>query len=230
MSSIGYIHKLGSFNDPTQLFLIRKMLAGLWKHNAKPDIRHPITIYMLHKLIDALENVCPSLYNKRMFKAMFLLAFHAFVRIGEIAHNGKEANILKITDLTFFKQGNQNPSRMGIHFHTFKGHCNTSPITLSLKPKVLTLYCPVQTLYNYLQMCGAHTGCIFRFPDGPTVSYSYFCTILKQTLHAAGYSSAHFKSHSFRIGAASTAASQGVAEVDIQAMGRWHANAFKQYI
>ena len=71
-------------------------------------------------------------------------------------------------------------------------------------------------------MCGAHPGCNFRFPDGLIVSYSYFCTILKQTLHAAGYSSAHFKSHSFRIGAASTAASQGVAEVDIQAMGWWH--------
>ena len=98
ISAIGYIHKLGSFNDPTQFFLIWKMLAGLRKHNAKPNIRHPITIYILHKLIDALDNVCPSLYNKLMLKAMCLLAFDAFLRIGEIAFNGKEANILKITD------------------------------------------------------------------------------------------------------------------------------------
>ena len=93
-----------------------------------------------------------------MLKAMCLLAFDAFLRIGEIAFNGKEANILKITDLKIFKQGNQNPSRMEISFHTFKGHCNTSPITLSLKAKVLTLYCPVQTLYNYLQILGLTRG------------------------------------------------------------------------
>ena len=120
ISAIGYIHKLGSFNDPTQFFLIWKMLAGLQKNNAKPDIRHPITIYILHKLIDALDNVCPSLYNKLMFKAVFVLTFHAFLHIGEIAHNGKEANILKITVLTILNKVIKTPLGWGYIFTHLK--------------------------------------------------------------------------------------------------------------
>jgi len=39
-----------------------------------------------------------------------------------------------------------------------------------------------------------------------------------------------YKSHSFRIGAASLAAEQGLSDAQIWLMGRWKSNAFKQYI
>jgi hypothetical protein len=39
-----------------------------------------------------------------------------------------------------------------------------------------------------------------------------------------------YKAHSFRIGAATHAASRGYSDQDIQIMGRWHSDAFKKYI
>ena len=41
---------------------------------------------------------------------------------------------------------------------------------------------------------------------------------------------AHFRSHSFRIGAATWLASKGVLDEAIKHMGRWSSNAFKRYI
>lgn len=39
-----------------------------------------------------------------------------------------------------------------------------------------------------------------------------------------------YKGHSFRIGAATSAASMGISEQNIQVMGRWRSGAFKKYI
>ncbi|RXN33881.1 poly [Labeo rohita] len=53
--------------------------------------------------------------------------------------------------------------------------------------------------------------------DGETISY-----FIKQT--------DNFSSHSFRIGAATTAAQKGLSQQQIQALGRWSSEAFKSYI
>ncbi|XP_041379851.1 uncharacterized protein LOC121392857 [Gigantopelta aegis] len=174
MSAIGYIHKLGAFKDPTQFFIIRKMLAGLKKINKRQDFRRPLTKHILYQIINALDEVCPTRYNKLMFHSMFLLAFHAFLRIGEITYSGTSRNILQTKNVQFFKKGLQNPSRVEIRFHSFKGHYHTAPITLSLNAQAIKEFCPVHTLYRYLHLRGSSPGCIFVFPGGSTVSYRYF--------------------------------------------------------
>ncbi|XP_041369758.1 uncharacterized protein LOC121383728 [Gigantopelta aegis] len=191
------------------------MLAGLRKSNMKPDFRRPIMKCILHQLINSLDLLHLSGYNRIMIKAMFLLAFHAFLRVGEITCNGNSKNILQMSNLQFFRRGMKYPSRLKISFHTFKGHYNKAPITLVLNSQLSENLCPVVTLFQYIKERGPAPGSIFRFPGGITISYRYFCST---------------RSHSFRIGAASTAAEQGVSKTDIQAMGRWHSNAFKSYI
>ena len=46
----------------------------------------------------------------------------------------------------------------------------------------------------------------------------------------AGFDDRRIKGHSFRIGAATTAASLGFTEDQIQRMGRWRSDAVKKYI
>lgn len=230
MSAIAYVHKLGGYHDPTQFFMVRKMLVGLQKTGGKPDFRKPITKPILHQLLGALNTICSSHYDKLLFQSMFLLAFHAFLRIGEVVNNGRTQNILKLSNIQFFRQGNIYPSRLEVTFDSYKGHYNTSPVTLSLTTQVDASRCPVQCLFNFLQVRGSKEGPIYVFPNGKPISYQYFCNTLKQALVVAGYKPDAYRSHSFRIGAASSAASQGVPEADIQAMGRWHSDAFKRYI
>jgi len=49
-------------------------------------------------------------------------------------------------------------------------------------------------------------------------------------LNWAGISDKGFSSHSFRIGAATSLAMEGVPESRIMQLGRWKSNAYKGYI
>jgi hypothetical protein len=57
-----------------------------------------------------------------------------------------------------------------------------------------------------------------------------FNSNLNLSLTWAGLDTNTYKSHSFRIGAATHAASLGYADSEIQAMGRWKSSAFKRYV
>lgn len=82
------MHKLNGFSDPTDSFLVRKLLIGLCRKHASFDLRLPITCEILQCINIAFPTVC-SCYNRSLFSAMFLLAFAAFLRVGEMTTTGK---------------------------------------------------------------------------------------------------------------------------------------------
>ena len=53
---------------------------------------------------------------------------------------------------------------------------------------------------------------------------------VQQALQKAGLPEKNYTGHSFRIGAATTAAAAGVEDAMIQALGRWKSLAFLTYI
>ena len=63
--------------------------------------------------------------------------------------------------------------------------------------------------------------------DGTPISRKYFTQQLNISLIGCGLDTKLYKGHSFRIGAATTAALEGVSEEKIKVMGRWSSNALK---
>ena len=71
---------------------------------------------------------------------------------------------------------------------------------------------------------GDHPGPFFVLDTSTPITKPWFVAQLRGILAAVGLPQGQFAGHSFRIGAATTAAPT------IQALGRWHSAAFLQYI
>ena len=84
ISAIGYIHKLQGGSDPATTFLVQKLLSACHKLSKQFSLRMPIDQPMLSKLLGALEFTVPGKHHRALYKAMFCLAFHALLRIGEM--------------------------------------------------------------------------------------------------------------------------------------------------
>ena len=83
ISTVTYFHKIQGHADPTTSFLVRKLLAGARVLSKAVDVRLLITTSILNKLCRVLSTVVTDSYKFKMIKAMFLLAFHVLLRIGE---------------------------------------------------------------------------------------------------------------------------------------------------
>ena len=78
--------------------------------------------------------------------------------------------------------------------------------------RTLTDLCPVAALLSYLVVRGAGSGPLFKFADGRPLTRSLFVAQVRDALGAAGINEGSYCGHSFRIGAATTAAARGVED------------------
>ena len=83
VSALGYCHNILGLPNPTNKFLIRKLLMGAKRLAPSQDKRLPVTLHMLHNFVNVIKRLYPAVYERRMYTAMFLLAFHTFLKIGE---------------------------------------------------------------------------------------------------------------------------------------------------
>ena len=90
--------------------------------------------------------------------------------------------------------------------------------------------CPVTALLGYLLARGAGPGPLFSFEDGKPLTRIRLVEKVRRALQVAGVLSKPYSGHSFRIGAATTAARVGVEDSTIKMLGRWRSNACQLYI
>ena len=84
VSAVAYFHKINGFHYPTNCFMVSKLLAGARNLGTVPDIRLPVTLPVLSRLVHALPTVFAYRYQCLMLRAMMVLAFKAYLRIGEM--------------------------------------------------------------------------------------------------------------------------------------------------
>ena len=68
------------------------------------------------------------------------------------------------------------------------------------------------------------------YEDGRPLTRGRFVEALRKGLGEAGISQKDYCSHSFRIGAATTAAARGVEDAVIKTLGRWESLAYLRYV
>ena len=89
--------------------------------------------------------------------------------------------------------------------------------------------CPIAML-AYTARRGGDQGPLFRWSDGQPLTRSHFVTALREALAMCGFDQSKYCGHSFRIGAATTAALQGISDSTIKVLGRWESSAYQLYV
>ena len=231
VAGVGYFHKLNGWSDPTKDFVVSKLVEGCRRDCPSVDNRLPISIAVLEGICQALPQVCNSQFECTLFRAAVLSAFFGFMRIGEFAANSRhkvQRSILAISDLQFCTSGSQNSVLLS--FRHSKANQTGIPQTICLVPSQNVSICPVRALQQFVGVRPMVSGALFcHFDTSPLTKYQ-FNAVLRKVMTFCGWQELHFTSHSFRIGAATTAFELGVSQTDIQRMGRWRSDSVFSYI
>ena len=83
---------------------------------------------------------------------------------------------------------------------------------------------------SYLVKRGQEPGPLFQFQNGAFLTRQRFVYHIHSALEKAGVDPTKYNGHSFRIGAATTAAAKGMEDSMIKTLGRWESTAYQRYI
>ena len=90
--------------------------------------------------------------------------------------------------------------------------------------------CPVLAMVAYLALREKSQGPLFVRSNGNPLSRAFLVDSLKGALQQCGVDPTNYNGHSFRIGAATTAAACGIEDATIKMLGRWQSSAYTLYI
>ena len=162
---------------------------------------------------------------------MYAVALFAALRVGEITYRGNQPgqNIISISQIAFMKtrEGTVTALKLTL-IRNYKHSDSSSPVDIFIYRE--RPVCQVYLLSEYINIRGHFPGPLFCWPDASPLTRSFFVTALNAELQFCDLDISHHKTHSFRIGAASWAATKGLSDTQMRDFGRWKSNAFLRYI
>ena len=208
-------------------------MKGIRKQTATskpPRIRLPITTDIMQGIHKVLSNESATRSNRMMWAAC-CMAFFGFLRSSEFTvpsqHGYDPETHLSLPDITLdrrnsptmvcihIKQSKTDPFRQGVHIYLGRTYQQI---------------CPVHAIVSYLAIRGNHPGPVFTFSDGRMLTRAIFGSELDRILEKLSLKVHHYNTHSFRIGAATSAKQAGISDVHIKTLGRWQSDAYQRYI
>lgn len=206
LAGISYHHRIRELPDPTQFFIIKKLIKGAQRLSGTPDARLPITPDILHKLVKSLHFTVSGKYTKRLLRAMFTLSFFAILRIEEISakYSKTHKNIIQFHNHTVDESFGQKKS-LTLTLRRFKHHDSCRPLCLQISPQSSKHICPVRAVVRYLEVRGNSEGPLFTFDGLSLIRQSFYTSELVNVILFVGLDCKNYKPHNFRIGAASYA-------------------------
>lgn len=229
LSAVRALHIEQGFQDPlSSCPRLERVVRGVKRtQGSSARQRLPVTNSVLLSVFSTLD---VSSYDHCMFWAACNLAFFGFLRSSEFtvpsSTSFSEEFHLCVGDISVdsasapaslrvhIKASKTDPFRQGCYIHIGRG-----------KPPL----CAVDSVLSYLSRRGDRPGPLFIMESGLPFSRSLLTSWLRRSLSSCGIGG-NYSSHSFRIGAATVAAQNGIPDHLIQALGRWSSTAYLQYI
>jgi site-specific recombinase XerD len=227
IAGISFFHKVYSLNDPTDNFVIKKMLEGCKRLRTRQDYRAPISHRMLTKIITALKYVCSSGYEMLLFKTVFSLAYFGLFRVSEliVCSQMDTSRALTMKDVVFEK----NTNALLVQLRITKTKQTGNPIVVRIPYNDETKDC-IDSLRKYLSLIPLGATYFFCHANKTPLTRYQFSAVLSKACNQAGFRSDTVKTHSFRIGRATDLAIRGHSDSMIKQMGRWSSGSYLRYI
>ena len=216
LSAIRNLHlQHGHANPMDNTPQLRSLLRGMKRLQGHTiDPRLPITPSLLRRFRSYLRLTYQD--HLTLWAAM-VVAFFGFLRSSELLALSR-SDIIRTEEAyrIRIRQSKTDPFRAGA--------------TICLSPVAGDLLCPVAALDQLLASMSYSNGLLFRFQSGSPMTRPKLNHLIQVLSSLSGVHPASYSSHSFRIGATSTAAAAGLPDWKIQALGRWASECYRRYI
>jgi hypothetical protein len=228
LAGIRSLHIENGFPNPlVDCLRLERVLRGIKRsQGVSKRERLPVTFTVLSRLREVLNFEC---YDDTLFWAACCTGFFGFLRSGEFTTaTGKFDSRVHLSVADLWIDRHVDPKVIFLRIKCAKtdpfrqGHT----IRLGLSGHVV---CAVRALLQYLQLRGGEAGPLFRHANGSPLTSATLTVWLRNAVSRAGIEG-NFSGHSFRIGAATSAAAAGIPDHLIKTLGRWFSNAYQLYI
>jgi len=204
--------------------LKKKVAAG------QRQARLPITPDILRALRKVWEADADRA-GATMLWAAACMCFFGFLRSGEIVvpkdNEYDETVHLSYGDVKV--DSTVNPSYLEVRIKASKTDPFRKGVTVYLGRTNGDL-CPVSAILAYMVQRGPEKGPFFWFTKSRFLTRERLVAAMRAALQQTGIDARKYAGHSFRIGAATTAAQCGLPDSLIKTLGRWESAAYTVYI
>ena len=185
--AVSFLNSLSGQANLAKSFIIKKMLQGILRQGPPKLPRHPITLQLLHRLLQAIANDQMIMYDKFLFSAMFILAFHAFLRVGEFTANSPAhaSKIVQFSDISSVLADGKPALQLSLRF--FKGNTSRAPFSIVIPPSPNSPWCPVSVLQLFILARGPACGPLFCRANLLPVSRAEFSATLARFCSMLGF-------------------------------------------
>ena len=236
LSAIRHLQISGGYQDPHigDMPRLSQVLRGIKIAQSKQMTgsrpRLPITPTILRQLKKSWE-ASASDGDTIMMWAAATTCFFGFLRVGEMTAPSHQAydpsTHLSFKDLAL--DNVKNPTIMELHLKASKTDPFRKGISIFIG-RTNDDICPVAAMLAYIVTRGGDDGPLFRLKNGHPLTRGYFVSTVRAGLSSGGIDHSKYSGHSFRIGAATTAARRGIPDSTIKILGRWESSAYQLYV
>ena len=212
---------------------LQQTLKGIQKTQTAtnpPRPRLPITVDIMQDIKHLLLHK-PQSYTITMIWAACCLAFFGFLRVSEFTIPAQDqydqSCHLSFNDVSL--DSRDNPQMLKVSIKQSKTDPFRKGVNIYLGATGHSL-CPIRGILPYLTLRGSRRGPLFLLEDGRGLTRQLFSTSLDNLLSELKRDTRNYSTHSFRIGAATSAKTANIPDTFIKMMGRWRSDVYQRYI
>ena len=208
------------------------IVKGFKRHRAAGQKRSrlPITPEILRALKHVWEQEADRAKAVMLWAAV-CMCFFGFLRSGEVvvpSDREYDASVhLSYGDVRV--DSTENPQFIEVAIKASKTDPFRKGVTVYLGRTSSDL-CPVSAVLAYMVQRGTEAGPFFWYTKDRFLTRERLVAAMRAALDSAGMESHKYAGHSFRIGAATTAARCGLPDSLIKTLGRWESAAYTLYV